>query len=261
MEEIIGHLMKKLPFTVNMHAAIRDYRERSRILVARRGNYILGVLVEFRTTYNRHVWLDPIVWITGTPEVASALLEMRGYEPSIVISECDFSPNSGKFIPEMSVYQEFVMTASLENPVQSNGATHGNTRQLHAENARNSLSFSGYADDEIDPETLRREENFLNERICLGHYVDGELVSRGAIMSTTGEYATVGAFFTLESKRGQGYGTEIISEVMKMASLRSRKACLFVRSTNDKAISVYRKLGFEIHGTAFFTDLGTGSAP
>ena len=33
----------------------------------------------------------------------------------------------------------------------------------------------------------KREENFLKERICLGLYSNGKLVSRGAIMSVTEE--------------------------------------------------------------------------
>ena len=113
----------------------------------------------------------------------------------------------------------------------------------------------------MDQIAREREENFLKERFCLGLYANGNLASRGAIMSITEDYASVGAFFTLKSLRNRGYGSIIVSEVIKQASVKSQNACLFVRSTNANAISLYSKLGFEIVGKAYFTDLGTGLTP
>ncbi len=261
LEETVKDLRKRLPFSVNMLSCLLDYKERCRVIEASEGKYTAGVLVEFNSTYNRHIWLDPIIWITGRPEVASSLIQKRGYEPSIIVSESNFSTDLPEPKPETKVYEEYILCANLDNIGVSSNRVNGVTRKLIAEDARDSLHLSGYRGDEINPETIRREENFLNERICLGHYAEGHLVSRGAIMSVTEDYATVGAFLTLEGMRNLGYGSTVVSEALKEASLHSRNACLFVRSSNKTAISIYKRLGLEICGKAYFTDLGTGSVP
>lgn len=260
-DDIMSYLKSKLPFSVNMAASIRDHRERCRVLVARQGNLIAGVLVEFHSTYSSHIWLDPIIWMTGNSEVSSILLRERGYGRSIIISQADFSSLIPTEIPAIRVFEEFFMSVRLEKFSGKEITPDVNVRRLEISDADDSLKLSGYNVELIDQITREKEENFLKERFCFGLYANGQLASRGAIMSITDDYASVGAFFTLKALRNRGYGSTIVSEVIKQASSKSQSACLLVRSTNDNAISLYSKFGFDVVGKAYFTDLGTGLMP
>ncbi len=55
---------------------------------------------------------------------------------------------------------------------------------------------------------------------------------------------------TLEQHRGKGIGTRLIEQALdEMRRSSCKEAFLEVRVTNDGAIKLYRKLGFEITGT------------
>ncbi len=258
---IMGYLVNCLPFSINMIAAIRDHHDRCRVFVAGDVENIAGVLVEFHSMYNSHIWFDPIIWITGSPDVSSKLLHERGYDKSIVISQTDFSSLMPVENHEIRVFEEFIMTVDAGRLPESVNNPDVEIRQLDTADVDESLLFSGYSGEIMDLKERKQEENFLKERICLGLYSNGQLVSRGAIMSVTEDCASVGAFFTLEGARKKGYGSAIVTEVSKKASATSKYACLFVRSTNNEAISLYKKLGFEIAASAYFFDLGTGLSP
>lgn len=261
ISHILAHLVNCLPFSINMIATIRDHYDRCRVFVAGDLKDIAGVLVEFHSMYNSHIWFDPIIWITGSPDVSSKLLHERGYGKSIVISQTDSSSLMPVENHEIRVFEEFIMTVDPGSLPESANIPDVEIRRLELTDVEESLLFSGYSGKIMDLKERKREENFLKERICLGLYSSGQLISRGAIMSVTEEYASVGAFFTLAGARKKGYGSAIVTEVSKKASATSKYACLFVRSTNNEAISLYRKLGFEIAANAYFLDLGTGLSP
>jgi diamine N-acetyltransferase len=54
-----------------------------------------------------------------------------------------------------------------------------------------------------------------------------------------------------EAYRGKGYGTEAWQQLLVLIfdKLGLHKCCLEVITTNERAISLYRKLGFEVEGT------------
>ena len=261
ISHIVAHLENSLPFSINMIATIRDYYDRCRVFVAGDLKNIAGVLVEFHSMYNNHIWFDPIVWISGSPDVSSKLLHERGYDKSIVISQTDFSSQLPVGYSRMRVFEEFIMRVDSDMLAPSVNNPDVEIRRLESADVEESLLFSGYGGEIMGLKERKREENFLKERICLGLYSNGQLISRGAIMSVTEDYASVGAFFTLAGSRKKGYGSAIVTEVSKKASATSKYACLFVRSTNNEAISLYRKLGFKIADRAYFLDLGTGLSP
>ena len=261
ISHIRAHLVNCLPFSINMIAAIRDHYDRCRVLVAGDVEDIAGVLVEFHSMYNGHIWYDPIIWITGSPDISSKLLHERGYGRSIVISQTDFSSQFPLKTRGMRVFEEFIMTVNTDMLPVSASNPNVEIRQLNTADVEGSLLFSGYDGENMDLKERKQEENFLKERICLGLYSNGQLVSRGAIMSVTEDYASVGAFFTLAGARKKGFGSSIVAEVSRKAATTSKYACLFVRSTNNEAISLYKKLGFKITGKAYFLDLGTGLSP
>ena len=261
LEDLNEYLVKLLPFSVNMIASARDHMERCRILMARERNSIVGVLVEFHSNYNRHIWLDPIIWITGNSRVASLLIKERGFLPAIVISQSNFSRGMPSEKHNIHVFEEYIMVAKLDHIPEDIKLIKGEIRRLGYKDIMDSLHISGFKPEDIDHDILSMEDRFLKERICLGMFADGRLVSRGTIMSTTEEYASVGAFLTANDARRMGYGSDIVLQTMRMASAYSRNACLFARTTNYNAISLYRKLGFEIKEKVYFTDMGTGSMP
>lgn len=260
LEDLNEHLERLLPFTVNMLATVRDHLQRCRILVARKQKSIAGALVEFSSTYNRHIWNDPIIWITGPAEVEFSLFRERGRKPAIIITQADFARQLSSRMPEIRVFEEYIMVAGLDHLPKLEQAT-GEMKRLTTDESMDSLLISGYKMEDVDEPTMKREENFLEERVCMGFYVHGNMVSRGAIMSITDKYASIGGFLTAENARKKGYGSRIVAQTMRRASVYSENACLFVKATNENAISVYKKLGFKIKEKVFFTDLGTGSIP
>lgn len=261
LEELKEYLHMILPFSVNMMAAIRDYPMRCRIIVARRNKEITGSLVEFHSGYNGHIWFDPIRWVSGDAEVASILVRKSGIYPSINISESDFSSLIESKAISASVFEEFIMVNGHACSNISINENSGRIRQLTVDDAEDSLVFSGYGRSELMPLMVERERRFLRERTCLGLFLDGKLVSRGAIMSETAEFSSLGAFRTDESFRKQGFGSRIILATLRTAKSSSESSCLFVRTTNTPAINVYSKLGFGIRKKVFFTDMGTGLTP
>ena len=142
-DEIMSYLKSELPFSVNMIASIRDHCERCRVLVARQSKLIAGVLVEFHSTYNSHIWLDPIIWITGNSEVSSILLRERGFGRSIIISQAEFASLIPTEMPEVRVFEEFIMSVSLEKFSEKEITPDVNVRRLEIFEADESLKISG----------------------------------------------------------------------------------------------------------------------
>ena len=260
-DELTVYLKKLLPFSVNMIAAVRDYPDRCTVLIARRRKSIAGVMVEFHSRYNRHIWFDPIIWIAGNADAALALFHEKGSGPSIIISQTDFTNRGSTRKIELKVYEEYIMVANLDNVNLELRTGEGELKRLTVYNKIDSLAISGVEGKEMDQDSIEREENFLKERVCMGLFVDGKLVSRGAVMSITDDYASVGAFLTDRGSRNMGYGSRIVAQTLRRASVYSRNACLFVRASNENAIQLYRKVGFEINEKAYFIDVGTGSMP
>ena len=258
---ILEYLANLLPFSVNMMAAIRDYPHRCRVFLAVDREYVAGVLVEFQSKYNSQIWFDPIIWITGNSDDSARLLQERGYEKAIVISQTDFSSQMQGKSRETRVHEEYTMTVDNRQLHERLEFQDTHVRRLESKDAEESLLLWGIQKENIDPFKKKHEENFIRERTCLGLFANGQLVSRGAVMSVTEEYASVGAFFTIAGARRKGYGSAIVGEVLRKASATSRFSCLFVRSSNNDAISLYRKLGFKITDKAYFIDMGTGLMP
>ena len=176
LEDLNEYLVKLLPFSVNMIASARDNMERCRILMARERNSIVGVLVEFHSNYNRHIWLDPIIWITGNSRVASLLIKERGFLPAIVISQSNFSRGMPSEKHNIHVFEEYIMVAKLDHIPEDIKLIKGEIRRLGYKDIMDSLHISGFKPEDIDHDILSMEDRFLKERICLGMFADGTIV-------------------------------------------------------------------------------------
>jgi ribosomal protein S18 acetylase RimI-like enzyme len=239
---------------------IRNFKDRTEISVFYRNLEISSVLVKFHSEYNDHIWHDPIMWVAGNKRDSRSILDETDLENCILISQNKFEwGNYGKF-KGIGNFHELIMGIENHNSDKSNNPA--KVRQLNKDMAVESLHLSGIIDNENNFDFLvQREMKFISERICFGVVDADKLLSRGAIMSTTEKYSSVGAFFTSRDNRGKGFATLIIGKILEKASEYSKNSCLFVNSRNSAAISLYRKIGFEIIGEAYFTDFGTGLKP
>ncbi len=213
----------------------------------------------FRSGYNRHIWNDPIVWVVGNEEDSKQLvliIELRG---SVLMSSFDISGFVTSKYPGARCFSENIMSreGKIEGP-----AFKPQSRNLSKEYAAESLSLAnGVTGGNTDAELINREKRFLEEKKCFGIVQEGRIVSRGAIMSSVKEYSSVGAFFTDENYRGRGFASDMIGTVLAEASKVSDNTCLFVNGKNERAISVYSKLGFHTTGKACFCEIGTEVVP
>ncbi len=108
---------------------------------------------------------------------------------------------------------------------------------------------------EETPKTVEEEEKFINiyqkkNRKFLVALVDGRIVGsadcRIGRFRKTGHTASFGVAVRKEY-RNLGIGTALLSELMKWAEeMGAEKLWLSVFSTNERAISLYKKLGFEV---------------
>ncbi len=213
----------------------------------------------FRSGYNRHIWNDPIVWVVGNEEDSKQLVSIIELRGSVLMSSFDISGFVTSKYPGARCFSENIMSreGKIEGP-----AFKLQSRNLSKEYAAESLSLAtGVTGRNTDNELINREKRFLEERKCFGIVREGRIVSRGAIMSSVKEYSSVGAFFTDENYRGRGFASDVIGTVLAEASKVSDNTCLFVNGKNERAISVYSKLGFHTTGKAYFCEIGTGVVP
>lgn len=73
----------------------------------------------------------------------------------------------------------------------------------------------------------------------------GRLVFRAAVSAATPEAVLVEGVYTPPSERGQRRGTFGMHELCKLLLERHKAVVLFVGEENDRAIRLYRRLGFE----------------
>ena len=252
-------LIKNLPFTVNMMDTIRRFPDRSDSYFLVEGNIIVAALTIFRSRYNTHIWNDPIIWVVGNAEESMQLVSLINLNKSILVSTNDLSGFiKNKYLKARS-FSENIMVRE-KRPEDSTFKY--KSQLLSTKFAEESLALSLHTTKgEENAKLMEREQRFLLERKCYGIIRDGKVVSRGAVMSSVKEYSSVGAFFTEERYRGQGYASDVIRAVLSEASNVSENTCLFVNEKNERAHSVYNKLGFSILEKVYFCEIGTGVTP
>lgn len=252
-------LRKNLPFTVNMMDSIHRFPDRCDSYFLIDSSNIIAAIAVFRSGYNRHIWNDPIVWVTGTIEDSMQLVSLIDLKRSILVSTIDLSDFIKNKYPNARSFSENIMVRE-KKPEDS--TFEFNSQVLPTKCAEDSLALSLHTTrGKCIADLIEREQRFLMERKCYGILRDGKVVSRGAVMSSVKEYSSVGAFFTDEKYRGQGYASDVIRTVLSAVSNVSDNTCLFVNEKNERALSLYNKLGFSVLEKAYFCDIGTGVTP
>jgi ribosomal protein S18 acetylase RimI-like enzyme len=86
-----------------------------------------------------------------------------------------------------------------------------------------------------------------------GGFVDGRLDAMAglSIPRTTKQMhkGTLWGVYVRESRRGSGLAEAVMDAVLDHAGTRVEQVHLSVAATNDRAINLYRRLGFEPYGT------------
>ena len=83
---------------------------------------------------------------------------------------------------------------------------------------------------------------------------DPKLVASMDIRKYEEEYSLRGVE-VLESERGKGYGKELISKALEHLKPKNKLIKLYVDPSNNVAISLYKKMGFQRQKSGFKGDL------
>lgn len=252
-------LIKNLPFTVNMMDTIRRFPDRSDSYFLVEGSNVVAAMTVFRSRYNTHIWNDPMIWVVGNAEESMQLVSLINLNKSVIVSTNDLSGFIKNKYLKARTFSEHIMVRE-KRPEDSTWEY--KSQLLSRKYAEESLTLSLHTTkNEGNANLVEREQIFLMERKCYGIISEGKVISRGAVMSSVKEYSSVGAFFTNERYRGQGYASDVIRAVLSEASNVSDNTCLFVNEKNERAHSLYNKLGFSKLENVYFCEIGTGVTP
>lgn len=78
----------------------------------------------------------------------------------------------------------------------------------------------------------------------LGIRKEGKLVAMGGLRMHLPGYREITTVATMPEHEGQGYATALVAELVKRIWERNERPYLTVRTDNDRAIRIYRRLGF-----------------
>jgi hypothetical protein len=86
---------------------------------------------------------------------------------------------------------------------------------------------------------------------------NGEIKAQANIHTRTDKINQIGAVYTLNSERRQGYGKAIVSEVCKRIITLGKIPTLLVRNNNTAAIRTYKSLGFTLYDNYLFANFSS----
>ena len=78
----------------------------------------------------------------------------------------------------------------------------------------------------------------------LGIRHEGKLVAMGGVRLHIAGYREITTVATLPSFQGRGYGTAIVTALIARIQTKGERPFLTVRTDNERAIGIYRRLGF-----------------
>jgi RimJ/RimL family protein N-acetyltransferase len=210
--------------------------DRSRWWVARRGDHIVAaaLLVEvlpFRPCF-----------AMGEPEALAELFRNGMTETRLILA----TPPSGRLPIEASyrferidIMDRMVANASTFRPRVSH-----TVQRLEVDQLEDMIDLYGHASRAyFTPARLQRE-------LYYGVYVGRQLVAAAGthVRSHAAGLAAVGNVLTRLAYRNRGMATSVTSVVTEAALELHRDVVLNVRQGNASAISVYRRLGYDVRG-------------
>ena len=79
----------------------------------------------------------------------------------------------------------------------------------------------------------------------LGIRSEGKLVAMGGVRLHIAGYREITTVATLPEYEGRGYGTAIVLALMNRIQAKGERPFLTVRTDNERAVAIYRRLGFK----------------
>lgn len=262
---ILASLRQYLPYSTNAIHSVLTYPQKTVIYQnATENNSEIITSVAYNSGYNPHIWYSPIIWLSiggveKNEKLIAATLEYLADKFTSFISMVPKSITLGKLEERFKFYKENLMIRRNSQPPLHSPYT---VRRLDSKDAMESLRLSsGIEPNDVRLDPVGAEKLFLKERETYGIFMEGKLVCRGSIMASSGSYYSVGGFVTDQEYRGMGLGTRIVDFICREVELRGGFPFLTVRSDNDIAIKLYKKLGFETLQEITFIDYNTGVVP
>ena len=108
---------------------------------------------------------------------------------------------------------------------------------------------------------LKRYFDWISRMPLYGVFLGDALVSYAGSFIQLPQVWMVGGVYTAPEHRNKGYATCTTSAVTEHALDKAGAAALFVRSDNDAAIKVYKRIGYKEIGQEAWVDVGTGLRP
>lgn len=189
----------------------------------------------------------PILFITGSPELAAPLLTEISFEPVLslhvqpeisTLLDARYRIAGEKADWRMAVRLDDFRPAPVQNTVLLGPADVARVQSLYADG-----EASGESPEYFDPTSLR-------EGVFYGVSEGDELVAVAGthLVSVREQVAAIGNVYTRVDHRGIGLAAQTTSAVVKDLAARGiRTIALNVRQQNVQAISVYERLGFRRH--------------
>ena len=116
-------------------------------------------------------------------------------------------------------------------------------------NPTHAEAFVEYARREDAEITIEEARTKLAKRVYYGVFVDGMLVSAGAVCARLPELGLICDVYTREEYRRRGYATAVTSATTRRIVSSGAIAFLCVEEGNEEAVRIYRKLGYSIFRT------------
>jgi ribosomal protein S18 acetylase RimI-like enzyme len=95
----------------------------------------------------------------------------------------------------------------------------------------------------------------------LGIRRDGQLIAMGCLRLHFPGYREISTLATLPGQTGRGYATAIVAELAQKIIDHGETPFLTVRTDNNRAIDIYRRLGFRERTQLYSTTLRFDAAP
>lgn len=228
-------------------------KENSEFFLALSDSEIKGVILIYNGVY-------PSIWLFGEEEAADELLDEIDVDRAIFIVPEHLESSVQDRYPEVESYPLDVMVLEkgeeilfLENSV----------RKLDLEDLEEIVELQAKGRPK-GPSEYEKEVKIKLSRDSVffyGFFESDELVSmcHGEILA--GGVADIRGVFTHPEYRGRGYANSCLSGCLKRAFEEVERAILLVRSDNEPAKRVYKKVGFSDYQTARWIDWGVGRTP
>jgi ribosomal protein S18 acetylase RimI-like enzyme len=191
----------------------------------------------------------------GTAEAASSLLHLIPSRGAITVA-----PNLSELVRNNLKYDiiypnDIMMVVRGEEKLKDPELA----RQLTVEDAAEYSTFgSSFNSPEVPIEWTQER---LEKDLIFGAFLEGKLASVASVSAWLPQMAVILGVETKREFRRKGLASSVVSAAVCEALRRSESCSLFVRSDNEEAKSLYRRIGFRKVGEELWVDIGTGMIP